>query len=213
MRFLVVPLLAVALVGLLLLMVIPIWIAVFFVFWRFLMPWLVVGLVIWAVFALSGHPRHKRWARYTYPTVPPPRPPAPRPPTPRPEHRPSMDVPQRPDLPIDVQVKVEQIRRKVEVLLSYASRFPPFSRDLYIVRQTANDYLPRTIDTFLALPPNRRELAVDATGKTALDELKDQLALLDSKLDEIAEDLQRQNLDRLLANRRFLEERFGRISS
>ena len=30
------------------------------------------------------------------------------------------------ELPIDVQVKVEQIRRKVEVLLSYADRFPPF---------------------------------------------------------------------------------------
>ncbi len=213
MRFLVVPLLAVALIGLLMLMIIPIWIAVFFVVWRFLMPWLVVGLVVWAVFALSGHPRHKRWARYPYPTVPPPRPPEPCPVPPRPASRPSVNAQPRPELPIDVQVKVEQIRRKVEVLLSYASRFPPFSRDLYIVRQTANDYLPRTIDTFLALPPDRREVAVDGSGKTAREELKEQLDLLDSKLDEIAEDLQRQNLDRLLANRRFLEERFGRGST
>src|ERR1051325_1073987 len=58
----------------------------------------------------------------------------------------------QPELPIDVQVKVEQIRRKVDVLLSYADRFPPFSQDLYLVRPTASDYLPRTINAYLALP-------------------------------------------------------------
>jgi hypothetical protein len=46
-------------------------------------------------------------------------------------------------------------------------------------------------------------------GKTPLQELKEQLAILDTKLDEIAEDLQRQNFDRLLINRQFLEARFG----
>src|SRR6188472_3501128 len=46
----------------------------------------------------------------------------------------------RRDLPIDVRVKVEQIRRKADVLLGFADRFPPFSQDLYIVRQTTADY-------------------------------------------------------------------------
>ena len=109
-----------------------------------------------------------------------------------------------------MQVKVEQIRRKVDVLLSYADRFPPFSQDLYLVRQTASDYLPRTINAYLALP---KQAAADKPvipgGKTAYQELKAQLDLLDSKLDDIAQDLQRQDTDRLLANRRFLEERFG----
>jgi hypothetical protein len=40
--------------------------------------------------------------------------------------------------------------------------------------------------------------------------LRDQLELLDGKLDEIADDLQRENFDRLLTNERFLEEHFGR---
>jgi hypothetical protein len=115
-----------------------------------------------------------------------------------------------PELPIDVQVKVEQIRRKVDVLLSYADRFPPFSQDLYLVRQTASDYLPRTISAYLALPkPAAGETPLSADGKTAYQELKAQLDLLDSKLDDIAQDLQRQDTDRLLANRRFLEDRFG----
>jgi len=118
----------------------------------------------------------------------------------------------RPELPIAVQVKVEQIRRKVEVLLGYASRFPPFSKELYLVRQTANEYLPRTIDAYLALPPGDADRILTPNGKTALQELTEQLDLLDAKLSEIAENLQRRDLDRLLANRRFLEERFGRTN-
>ena len=113
------------------------------------------------------------------------------------------------ELPIDVQVKVEQIRRKVEVLLSYADRFPPFSQDLYLVRQTATDYLPRTIATYLSMSKPAAEKPLSTSGQTALEELKAQLDLLDSKLDEIAQDLERQDTDRLLANRRFLEQRFG----
>jgi len=125
-------------------------------------------------------------------------------------------VPLRPrELPIDVQVKVEQIRRKVEVLLSLADRFPPFSQDLYLVRQTATDYLPRTIDAYLALPKHvaERPLSTAGDGRTPHQELKAQLDLLDAKLDEIAQDMQRQDMDRLLANRRFLEERFGKVSA
>ena len=113
------------------------------------------------------------------------------------------------ELPIDVQVKVEQIRRKVDVLLGYADRFPPFSQDLYLVRQTASEYLPRTINAYLALSREAAEKPLSADGKTAHQELKSQLDLLDARLDEIAQDLQRRDADRLLANRRFLETRFG----
>jgi len=113
------------------------------------------------------------------------------------------------ELPVDLRVKVEQIVRKVDVLLGYADRFPPFSQDLYLVRQTATDYLPRTVDTYLALPPETVDVPLGPNGNTPKQELKAQLDLLDAKLDEIAQDLQRQDADRLLANRRFLEARFG----
>jgi len=116
--------------------------------------------------------------------------------------------PPRRELPIDVQVKVEQIRRKSDVLLSYADRFPPFSQSLHIVRQTAVDYLPRTVEAYLALP-GLSDPVVPATGRTALTELRAQLHVLDAKLDDITLDLQQQDLDKMSANRRFLEERFG----
>ncbi len=114
------------------------------------------------------------------------------------------------ELPIDMQVKVEQIRRKVDVMLGYADRFPPFSQDLYLVRQTASDYLPRTVNAFLSMPTDRVDTPLASNGgRTARQELTAQLDLLDKKLDDIAQDLQRQDADRLLANRRFLEQRFG----
>jgi len=122
---------------------------------------------------------------------------------------PSAALPSKFELPIDVQVKVEQIRRKVEVLLGYASRISPFSKDLYIVRQTATDYLPRTIEAYLALPSGSADRIVPSTGQTALQELRQQLELLDRKLDDIADNLQQRDFDRFLANRRFLEQRFG----
>jgi hypothetical protein len=122
-------------------------------------------------------------------------------------------LPRKPELPIDVQVKVEQIKRKVDVMLGYADRFPPFSKDLYIVRTTASEYLPRTINAYLALPPETAEKPLRADGQTPHQELMTQLNLLDSKLDEIAQDMQREDVDRLLANRQFLEDRFGRASA
>jgi hypothetical protein len=185
---------------------IPIWLAILAAAGA-LMPWFVFGLVVWAVFAVGRGPRRQRWVRHGWQPQPLPNPRTRYPIQPRPQPLPRP----QPELPIDLQVKVEQIRRKVEVLLGYASRFPPFSTDLYLVRQTASDYLPRTLEAYLALPPGDGDLVVATNGKTALQELKEQLDLLDLKLDEIAEDLQRRDLDRLLANRRFLEERFGRV--
>jgi hypothetical protein len=167
-------------------------------------PWLLIGLGAWLFWHEDGQHRRRRtsrsWGR-----------------SPRAARAESRQQPQptqkqplqKSELPIDLQVKVEQIRRKVDVLLGFADRFPPFSQDLYLVRQTASDYLPRTINTFLSFSRDAVDRPVTAGGRTARDELKAQLELLDTKLDEIAQDLQRQDADRLLANRRFLEARFG----
>jgi hypothetical protein len=116
-------------------------------------------------------------------------------------------------LPVQVQVKAEQIRRKAQALMQYADRFPTGSEDLYVLERTVTEYLPTTLQAYLDLPPGYANAVVSADGKTALQSLWDQLELLDGKLDEIAQDVHRQNLDRLIANGRFLEERFGRRSS
>jgi hypothetical protein len=170
-------------------------------------PWLLIALGAWMFWHEDGRHRHRArgrpdWSNARVPVQDGSRS--------RPKEAAPRRALQKAELPIDVQVKVEQIRRKVDVLLGYADRFPPFSQDLYLVRQTASDYLPRTVNAYLSLPPE----AVDkplahAAGRTPRQELRAQLDLLDSKLDDIAQDLQRQDADRLLANRRFLEDRFG----
>jgi hypothetical protein len=170
-------------------------------------PVFLIVFGLWLLFRGGGHGRHRDWqADWSAAPPRPASPPPPPPPAPRPT-RPTGSA--RGQLPIDLQVKVEQIRRKVDVLLSYANRFPPFSHELYLVRQTADDYLPRTINAYLSMPSAATDQPLAGQTRTAREELKAQLDLLDAKLDEIAEDLQRQDADRLLSNRRFLEDRFG----
>jgi len=177
-------------------------------------PWLLIGFGAWMFWHEDG--RHRRrsrraWyaAHHTHVAPETAAATAPDKPSKAASKKASRRAPVQAELPIDVQVKVEQIRRKVDVLLGYADRFPPFSQDLYLVRQTASDYLPRTINTFLGLARDAVDVPLNPGGRTAREELKAQLDLLDSKLDDIAQDLQRQDADRLLANRRFLESRFG----
>lgn len=187
------------------------------------LPWILLALGVWMVFRPAGRRHHRPvWAGPSGPwgVAPPPRPP----PASRPSQagssqaassaggvtavaEPPKPEPKKRELPIDLKVKVEQIRHKADVLLGYAQRFPPFSHDLHLVRQTAADYLPRTVAAYLALP-GVEDPVVGPDEKTALQELREQLELLDRKLDEIAGDLQREDVDQLLANRRFLEERF-----
>jgi hypothetical protein len=179
--------------------------------------WILWILFFWGMSALfwgGGRRRHRSRRRRRFedwlaqqPAAAAP-PPAPAQPAPPPKPLPEPDPVTR--LPFDVQLKVQQIRSKIEALMKHASEFPFASRDLFVLQRTRTDYLPATLDAYLALPPEFAEIKVAPDGRTALQVLKDQLGLLDGKLDEIAEDLQRQNVDRLLANERFLADHFGR---
>src|SRR5215471_5060389 len=93
-----------------------------------------------------------------------------------------------------------------------ADRFPAGSRNLYLVQRMLDQYLPSTLDAYLALPPGASELPITPDRRTGAQVLRAQLDILEAKLDEAAEDLRQVNVDRLLANERFLEEHFGRPS-
>ncbi|MGI8562852.1 MAG: hypothetical protein ACR2MZ_04730 [Candidatus Dormibacter sp.] len=115
-------------------------------------------------------------------------------------------------LPVPYQLKVDTIRRKVQWMLSrYADRFPPGSQEHHLIGATATDYLPSTLKAYFALPPGYANWPVRPDGKTGLHVLWEQLDLLDRKLDELAHAAQRNDVDRLLANGRFLEERFSDV--
>jgi hypothetical protein len=113
-------------------------------------------------------------------------------------------------LPVDAQSRVARIRSEILELLPHAAEFPPGSQDLYVLRRMAVDYLPTTIEAYLALPATYATERVVQDGKTPLQVMNEQLELLDSQMGEIAEAVHRRDSDKLLANGIFLEERFGR---
>lgn len=168
-------------------------------------PLLLIGLGIWMFVREDG--RHRR-ARQWRPASGPIPMHEWRPPSPSTTPAASKSAPRKNGLPADLQLKVEQIRAKAEKLAAQADRFPPFSQDLYLARQTSSDYLPRTVETYLGLPRESVDRPMVPGGKTPHQELKAQLDLLDNKLDEIARELERQTHDKLLANRKFLQDRF-----
>jgi hypothetical protein len=78
-----------------------------------------------------------------------------------------------------------------------------------LIRQTALAYLPQALDAYLAIPRIYAERRPISHGKTAHDVLLDQLNIMDAKMREVAEDIALKDTDRLLANVRFLQERFA----
>jgi hypothetical protein len=112
-------------------------------------------------------------------------------------------------LPDDVYQKVLAIQQTLESILPKVSRLGPGSQDSFIVQKTITDYLPSTMQAYLNLPRAYATLHRMPDGRTAAQVVLDQLTLLDTKLEEVAEAVNKNDTDALLANGRFLDDRFG----
>jgi hypothetical protein len=121
-----------------------------------------------------------------------------------------VDTLSRQELPEEVRAKVAGIRREILELLPHASKFPLGSRDLFVLQRTANEYLPTSVDAYLALPTRYATTAVLHDGKTALQILGDQLDLLNVEVAEIGDAVRQGDSERLLIHGRFLEATFER---
>jgi hypothetical protein len=113
-------------------------------------------------------------------------------------------------VPAEVFAKVQNIQQIILGILPRSGALPPGSPELFVVERTATDYLPTALESYLNLPRAYATLHPVQDGKTPKQVLLDQLALLETKMGEVADDVHRNDTDRLLANGRFLEERFGR---
>jgi hypothetical protein len=81
--------------------------------------------------------------------------------------------------------------------------------NVYLIRQTALAYLPDAFAAYLRMPRLMAERRAIAGGRTPHDVLLDQLDLMDRRLADVADDMARHDSDKLLANGRFLAEKFG----
>jgi hypothetical protein len=108
-----------------------------------------------------------------------------------------------------LQASLQQISDTIMGILPHYADFPPGSPDLFVVGRTATDYLPSALQAYLNLPRAYATLHRMQNGKTADEVLGDQLTLLASKMDEVADAVHKKDSDALLANGKFLEEKFG----
>src|SRR5262245_20691850 len=108
-------------------------------------------------------------------------------------------------LPEDRQARVDAIRTTILGILPKAGNLTPGSQELFILQRTATDYLPTTINTFLELPTDYADTKVVEGGKSPRALVAGQLDLLSQQMNELADAVNRNDVDRLLAQGRFLE--------
>jgi hypothetical protein len=112
----------------------------------------------------------------------------------------------------DIFTKVVSIRDSILQTLPSASAVDVGDPNVYLIQQTALSYLPQALNSYLAVPRTMAEHRAIADGRTPHDVLLEQLDLMDSKMQEVADDIARNDTDKLLANGRFIAERFGSSS-
>ncbi len=112
-------------------------------------------------------------------------------------------------LPPDIATQVADIATAVEEILPRLAAKKVADATFVDVRATATSYLPDTLNAYLAVPAAYRNSAVIRDGKTARQIVVEQLTILAAKMKEIAQNAVVDDAQSLLANGRFLKERFA----
>jgi hypothetical protein len=111
--------------------------------------------------------------------------------------------------PPEIAALVAEIATDVATVLPRLAAHGVADATFADVRSTATTYLPDTLNAFLAVPAAYRNNAPIADGKTARQIVVAQLTVLAAKMKEIAENVTADDAQALLANGRFLKERFA----
>ncbi|WP_068403324.1 hypothetical protein [Kribbia dieselivorans] len=111
-------------------------------------------------------------------------------------------------LPDEAVVALYDIFAALRDALDRGAQLASSPRDLFVVNRMIRDYVPTTLNTYLSLPPDYVDQP-GPTGATATQEFTDQLELLRSESQRIAQDVHRGDMQSLNNHGRFLQERFG----
>jgi len=117
-------------------------------------------------------------------------------------------------VPPEVIARIQRIELTIRSeILPRLDCLPPGSLELYLIERTARDYLPMAVDTYLRLPSGYVSSGPASQGWTPLQVLLDELDLLDAQMRRVADIVHHADMDRLLAHRRFLNDRFSRVDA
>jgi hypothetical protein len=112
-------------------------------------------------------------------------------------------------LPPDIASLVEQIASAVADVLPRLAARNVADAVFVDVRATATTYLPDTLNAYLTVPAAYRNTVAIRDGKTARQIVVEQLTVLAAKMQEIAKNAVVDDAQALLANGKFLKERFA----
>jgi len=111
-------------------------------------------------------------------------------------------------VPPDIWIRIQRIELTIRAeILPRLDCLPLGAPELYLVERTARDFLPTAVETYLRLPAGY----ASPGGAIAYRVLVDELDLLEAQMRRVAEVVHRADMDRLLAHRRFLQDRFSRL--
>ena len=111
-----------------------------------------------------------------------------------------------------VLVRVNNICDLIEQVLPRADQLGAGSEEMHLLSRMATDYLPGALDPYLALPREYAERNPLSDGRTAIQILCAQLDVMYAQMWQVVEAVLRSDGDKLLANGRFLEDKFGHNS-
>ncbi len=107
-----------------------------------------------------------------------------------------------------VMERIEALRDTILAILPRLEGLDGGGRQLHLVRQTATDYLPEILETYLRLPPAYARFHEVTPGKTSRDLLLEQLDVLQTEMAAILDDLHRDDIEALRAHGDFLKSKF-----
>lgn len=115
-------------------------------------------------------------------------------------------------VPAPVRSRVLRVTSAVRKTLPRLEFLGLGSYDAYSVIATATDYLPQAVGAYLRLPRDWADTRPIENGKSSLMLLIDQLDLLGATMDKIYDAANSTDAAALIANGRFLQEKFGHPS-
>lgn len=174
-------------------------VAIAFVLALIALPFAVVGFAIYGLVQLAGHRRvgpapapQMDPGPYGAPASVPSAPPAPAPAT----H----------DLPPELSSRVARVTDKARTLQTPERDALLSIDDRRRVQDTVSEYLPHLLSLYRSLPNEHREWAEAEAGRSARQELEEQLDLLEKNLDRIASRAFEAGASQLMMQRQFLRE-------
>lgn len=109
----------------------------------------------------------------------------------------------------NIYQRIMNIIHTIDDILPKAHELGAGSPEMHILIRTATDYLPSTLQPYLALPRLYAEQKVIHDGKTSETILCEQLDIIIEKLNDIYEGTLESDENKILSNGTFLKEKFG----